>query len=170
MSNYWDKRERFENVGTLTVSGSTALVKPFGRIVDVKRLILLTTTAQTVADDTVTVAVRKLDNTSSTTAGTFVATFTGSALNQVRFVDFGLPSDDPEADTVQDQLIRSASVVYSAPQPRLLRLYPDEELVITPAAGATAGAYDVWVQFQDLGFNPKDNPDYTPVELTFTAA
>lgn len=165
-ANYWAGRERFQALGTLTVSGSTPIVAQFPTQIDLKRLILRTTTAQTVANDTVTVAVRDLDNGNSETIGTFVVPFSGSVLDKVVYVDLAKPSTSVLAGQVNDQYNHAAQVYQSGTGIHRVRILFNQELVITPGAGATAGAYSVEAQYQDLGFfNVKE-----ATELTFVSA
>jgi hypothetical protein len=169
MSAFWTDDAVLE-IGTLTHTGTTAITKSFGRKVKIKRLILVTTTAVTVADDTVTVGKRKVDNTavSPASVGTFVVPFTGSALNDVKYVELAEPSTSVASGTVGDQIGRTASVIYKSVPGDYLSIDPDEELYVTPGGTSSAGVNQVWAEYIMESFDPE--ADYVDGKLAFTPA
>lgn len=143
MSTYWTK-ERIDDVGALTDAGT--LVWAPGAPVDVFRLILVTTTAYTVANDTVTVSVRNVDDSSSVTKGTFVIPFTGSALNKVMHVVV----DKSDAAGVVSAI--DGSLVFTAGE-GVIEVNPGQELVIVDGGQQTAGASRLYVEYVQQGFS-----------------
>lgn len=158
---YFDK-DRIDSAGALTDGGT--LEWAVGQVVDVKRLILVTTTAYTVADTTVTVSVRDVDNGNSTTIGTFVIPFTGSAADDVKFVNVGEPETTGSVSAID------GSLVFSNEPGGLLRINPGQELAIVDGGTQTAGASAVYVEYIPGGFQEYADSDYSPAELTFTHA
>ncbi len=141
---YWGAY-KFAKVGSLVVSGANTVTLDFGQPVDVKRLVLVTTTAVTVANAKLTVGKRKLDNTGSSNHSAYTMTFTGSAINDVKEILLGVP--DTAAVVAVDGLDTHAAT------PVLLELAANEEVFITSDAGATAGACDIYAQVQEQGFH-----------------
>jgi len=160
-SLFWTKSE-FANLSTLDASGSNAVQYEPGQRIKAKRLILVTTVAQTVANATLTVVVRDRDNGNSTTIGTITVPFSGSALDKVLYADFGKPKTT--ATTGSD-----GSATYSTDPGGLVEVDPGQEIVITSDGGGDAGTYQVYLEYIPEGFDPyvqgvEDN------EMTFTHA
>jgi hypothetical protein len=154
---------KFADLSTLDASGANAVQFNPGERAKVKRVILVTTVAQTTADATITVVVRDRDNGNSTTIGTFTLPFTGSATDDVQYAEFGNPS--ATADTGVD-----GSSVYSSVSPGgLIEVDPGQEMVFTSDGGGDAGTYHVYVEYIPEGFNP-EVLGITANERTFTAA
>jgi hypothetical protein len=151
-------KDQFLDIGALTDNGTLVYNAPVP--IDIKRIILRTTTAYTVADDTVTVIVRDNDDTPTATKGTFVMAFTGSTIGDI--TEVVLDSSNPVATVAAD------GSLYSAPGPGLLRLEPGQELVLTDGGTQTAGASQVYIEFVKQGFgassdtNPLKAAAYTP--------
>lgn len=158
---YYDK-DLVQLVGALTDAGNVVFAP--GEAVHVKRLIHVTTTAYTVANDTVTIARRNVDNTSSTNIMSYVIPFTGSVLNKVMFANVREP---PLVATTGID----GSVVYLNTGAGHLILYPGQELVITDGGQQTAGASAVYIEYIPIGFNEKaimDPAVVVPQELVVT--
>ena len=145
LHGFWGK-EKTVLVGSLTVSGSNTVAIAFGGPVAVKRLILVTTTALPVADSKLTVGARKQDDTSSTDHSAYTATFSGSAINDVKEILLGVP------DTAADATGSDSLDVFSA-TPVLLEIDSSQEIHITSDGGSTAGAVVIYAQVQELGFH-----------------
>jgi hypothetical protein len=158
---YFDK-DRVDSVGALTDGGT--LEWGVGQVVDVKRLILVTTTAYTVANDTVTVSVRDVDNGNSVTIGTFVITFAGSAADDVRFVNLGEPETAGSISPID------GSLIFDNEPGGLLRINPGQELVIVDGGQQTAGASALYVEYIPGGFQEYADSAYSPAEMPFTHA
>lgn len=160
VGGYWG-HETTVNLGTLDASGANTIVFAPGHYFDVKRVILVTTIAQTVVDAIITVAIRDVDDGNSTTKGTFTLAFTGSATDDKKFVDFGKPATT--GTTAAD-----GSLIYKGHTPGgVLELKPGQELSLTSDAGGNAGTYQVYVEGYDKGMNIGQ---VGMTELTFTHA
>lgn len=157
---YHAVKDEIANVGAATISGTTAVTWAPGRPADVRRLILVTTTAVTVADATLTVSVRDVDDGNSTSYGTFVVPFTGSAADDVQYVDLVTTDTDGSTSAIDGSLVYTAG--------GMIEVNPGQELVVVSDGGATAGVVQVYVEYQDLGFSGSRVEDAT--ELTFTPA
>lgn len=153
-------RDKIENLGTLDASGANTIVYAPGRPVVIRRAILITTVAQTVADAVITVAVRDVDNGNSTSQGTFTIPFTDSAADDVAYVDIGKPAT---AGTVAVD----GSTVYEGFTPGGgVRVEPGQEISFTSDGGGDAGTYQVYLEMTDEGFEVGD----ADREITFVAA
>jgi hypothetical protein len=162
VSQYWTK-DMYANLSTLDASGANSVVYAPGESIDVKRLIFVTTVAQTVADAVLTVAVRDVDNGNSTTIGTVTLAFTGSTADDVQYTDLGKPATTGTVET-------DGSLVFSSDDPGgVIAIRPGQELAITSNGGGDAGTYQVYVEYISKGFNP-EVLDITDNELTFTHA
>jgi hypothetical protein len=161
MSGYYTKDD-IANLGTLDASGANSVVFAPGRPVDVDRVIVVTTVAQTTADATITLGVRDVDNGNSVTKGSFVLPFTGSATDDVKYVNLVKPKTT--ATTASD-----GSITFTGYSPGgFIEVNPGQELFLTSDGGGDAGTYQVYVEYKDQGFSGSRIAD--AVELTFTAA
>jgi hypothetical protein len=157
MSNYMTK-DQFLDIGSLTDGGTLVYNAPVP--IHIKRIVLRTTTAYTVADDTVTVIVRDNDDTPTATKGSFVMAFTSSAIGDV--TEVVLDSANPAATVAAD------GSLYSKPGPGFIELLPGQEFVLTDGGTQTAGASQVYIEFVKQGFgqsdstNPYKSAQYTP--------
>lgn len=142
---YYDK-DLVQLVGALTDAGT--LVWAPGEAVDVKRIILVTTAAYTVANGGITVARRNVDDTTSVNILSAVIPFTGSALNKVMYANVREP---PTVATVGSD----GSVVYLNTGAGHLRVNPGQELLFTDAGTQTAGASALYIEYIPVGFNEK---------------
>lgn len=162
VSQYWTK-DHYANVGSLDASGANSVVYAPGEAIDAIRAILVTTVAQTVANATITVAVRDVDNGNSTTIGTFTLPFSGSAADDVQYADFGKPATTGTVET-------DGSTVYSSADPGgVIEVLPGQEIVFTSDGGGDAGTYQVYLEYVSKGFNP-EVLGITDNERTFTHA
>lgn len=145
LHGYWGK-EKTVLVGSLVVSGSNTVAVAFGGPVAVKRLILVTTTALTDADSKLIIGVRDSTNdTNSTNHSAYTATYTASAVNDVKEVLLGVP--DTAAVEAVDGLDTHAAT------PVLLEVGSQQEIFILSDGGSTAGAVVIYAQVQELGFH-----------------
>ena len=140
----------FENVetkavGSLTVSGANTVALEVGRPVYVKRVVLVTKTALTGADATLTLGKRKADGTGAAQHSQFTLPYANSAVNDVSFYNVGEPSATPTTGV-------DGSTVYSS-APDLLRVDPGEEVYVTADGSPTAGVVEVYVETIPLGFD-----------------
>jgi len=135
-------------VGTLTTTGTTKAVLSFGQPVDVKRFILVTTTAVTIADGKITVGKQGIGAVAPSSHSAYTLPFTGSAVLDVKEILVGVP--DTAAVVAVDGLDTHAAT------PNLLEIDVDEELFIVSDGVPTAGIVEVWVQVQERGFHLAD--------------
>lgn len=153
-------RDKIDNLGTLDASGANTIVFAPGRQAVVRKIILITTVAQTVANATITVAVRDVDNGNSVTQGTFVMPFATSATDDVAFVKPGQPAT--AGTTAVD-----GSLVFEGYEPGGgIVVEPGQELALTSDGGGDAGTYQVYVESIDNPFVEAE----ADREITFVAA
>lgn len=140
---YWDYNRIDPAGGVNTVSGTTPTSFVAGGPVDLKRIIGVVTTAVTVADAVVTVALN------GDAIGTITVPFSDSAIGDAfetaNFV--GIPA-------VVNPAVDGSSV--NGPTSGVLRLNPGDILSFTSDGGATAGAVQFFVEYQALGFSGED--------------
>lgn len=157
---FYDK-DLVQLVGSLTDAGT--LVFAPGEAIKIKRIIHVTTTAYTVANDTVTLAVRNVDDTSSVNIMSYVIPFSGSALNKVMFANVREPS--LTSTTGSD-----GSIVFTGGSGHL-NLNPGQELLITDGGQQTAGNSAVYIEYIPSGFNERAimaPATVVPLELVVT--
>lgn len=135
-------------LGTLDASGANSLSWAPGKPVDIENLIFLTTIAQTVADATITVGVRDIDDGNSTTRGTFALPFSGSATDQVRRVRLAAPRTTP-IEYVASQPAGAGFGVTEVMRSGegLLKVNPGQEIFVTSNGGGDAGSYLVYAEY-----------------------
>lgn len=144
---YWGKEIVLE-VGDLDVSGSNEVSIAFGRPVDVKRVIMVTTTALTAADAELTVGWRKVDDTGSEDHSTWTLVQEDSALNDVSEILLAeSKADDAGTTGVDDSTVHTAG-------DDLIHVDSDEEFFIESDGGPDAGDVKVFVQVQEKGVQP----------------
>jgi len=146
MSNYFTK-DQYLDIGALTDGGTLVYNPPVP--IDVKRIILRTTTAYTVANDTVTVNVMDIDGSPTATKGTFVIAFSGSTIGDLVQVDLK-PASIVAATTAAD------GSLYSKPGPGFIRVLPGQSLQIVDGGQQTAGASQAYIEFEKQGFGESD--------------
>lgn len=163
MDYYADKA--IANLGTLDTSGANTIVFAPGRPADVCRAILVNTVAHTVADAIITVAVRDVDNGNSTTIGTFTLPFTGSAADDVKYVELVFPDSDGEISSID------GSLTFSSESPGgPIQVDVGQEISFTSNGGGDAGTYQVYVEYYDQPFQSEAGRVGNAAELTFTPA
>jgi hypothetical protein len=162
--NYWDGKEDLNPGGTaLTTSGANTAKLDAGKRVSVSRIRFVTTTALTVSDTIVSIRKRKVDGTSSTTLGAVTLPFTGSALNDVQFVNFLKPSTTGAAGA--DSTTALPTTVFTTSGKGPVYLEADEEIAVVVTSTSTAGAVLVYFEGVNDGFN-QANTVKVPVERT----
>ncbi len=145
LHGFWGK-EKTVLLGTLVVSGANTATQVFGGPVEVKRLILLTTTALTSANSKLTIGVRDIDDGNSTNHSAYTATYSGSAIDDVKEILLAVP-DTAAVTSGSDGLdVHNAT-------PVLLAVRSNQEIFVTSDGGSTAGAVNIWAQVQELGFH-----------------
>ena len=155
MSNYF-VQTKWIDVGALTDAGT--LVYAPGAPEDILDIVLVTTVAYTVANDTVTLAVRNVDDTSSVTKGSFVVPFVGSALNKVLYI--------PMRNIILSSVGVDGSTVFSGAE-GAIKVNPGQELLITDGGQQTVGASRCYIKVavQDFSGTRVSGAQ----QLTFTA-
>jgi hypothetical protein len=156
MSNYFATADRVSAAIALA-KGGTAVLQP-GKPIDVLGIILVTTTAYTVANSTHTVAVRNADTTTSVTKGTYVVPFSGSALNKVLYI--------PMRNIITSTTGVDGSLVYTGAE-GAIKVNPGQEIVITDGGQQTVGASDAYFEYSEQGFSGTRVAPIT--QLVFTA-
>jgi hypothetical protein len=158
MSNYFTT-EQVQSIGTVTLTGTTAVPLAVGRPIDVQELIFVVTTATTAASS-IAVSVANIDGTNSVAVGTVVIP-TGMALNAV--VAVGIVQPKTTATTAID-----GSKTFSGYNPGgPVKVNPGQKLVLTPAANGAAGVVTAYARYYEQGLS---GDRYQPTAATFTAA
>lgn len=128
-----------------------------GKPIDVKRAVGVITEASA-GSSVVTVAVRNIDDTGSTTIGTFTVP-AGLALNSVFAVE--LAGVDPDAVIEASGGISQPAEVttgrvngYQSNQPGVIEVNPGQEISFTSDGGGTAGIANLYIEYVEMGNNP----------------
>lgn len=134
---FYDKNQT-EHLGTLTVSGTTAVTRSWPMGIHVKRILLVTTTALTTADAEIAVSV------DSTEVKAFDMVQSGSAIGDVSYgnMDTGASTTDPASDG--SKVVEGGTLQYVA---------PGEEVEIVSDGGPDAGAVELYIEYIPDGFN-----------------
>jgi hypothetical protein len=143
-------KTKFEHLGTLTNTGNTDVVFNFPQRVQVKRIVLIATTASTAAG---TITVKK----NGTSVGTF-ANAAVSAVHKAQYADVG--SVDPDGAAGAD-----GSTVYKGGE-TFIQFEPGDYLTLTPANTASTGVYEAYVEYIPEGLNEAE----VATKNAFTAA
>lgn len=159
MSNYFTK-DQFLDIGSLTKGGTIAYSPPVA--MDVKRIVLRTTTAYTVANDIVTVNVMDIDGSPTATKGTFTVPFASSTIGDISNVD--LKSANPAPTVAVDNSL------YSKPGPGFVSLLPGQSLQIVDGNQQTAGVAQVYIEFEKQGWTPNVGLTNTTKNIAYTPA
>lgn len=159
MSNYFTK-DQFLDIGAMAKAATVAYSPPVP--IDVKRIIVRVTTAYTVANTVVTVNVMDIDGSPTATKGTFTIAFSGSTIGDIINVD--LKSANPVATVAAD------GSLYSKPGPGFISLQPGQSLQIVDAGSQTAGASQLYIEFEKQGFLPNVGTTNATKSSTYTPA
>lgn len=150
MSAYWGTEDHVTpaiNVANMT---SAAAVFQPGKPADVKRVVVVVTTANT-AQATGTVAVRDADGSSnSTTLGTFVIPANPDA-NTAFYVEIAHVDPDGETAVSQPAEVTTGPVdVMQTNSPGVARVAVGQEIAVT-FSGGTTGVADVYYEYVEIG-------------------
>lgn len=151
MSSYWQhNRVDVFNTTALDMSGANGQAMVFGRPVDVKRIILKMTVAQTVAPATITVQKIPLATGTSNpeTLGEFVVPV-GAAIGDVLYFDLARPSDTDGTAISGAQGIGGAKTYDALPD--LGKLDAGEQLRVLSDGGGNAGSAVFFAEYQEQG-------------------
>ncbi len=167
MASYFNQAE-WAYMGTLDTSGANTLDWVPGGPVDVKRILLVVTTAMTTASPVLTIGKRDADlATNSETYATVTVTYTLGADGAQFVIDFPAKTAAETAGSdgpFIDQTDRSAAVVYRTPG--LLHIDFGQELFITSAGEGDAGVSAVYVEYMKQGLNDIHAPDVNKLVAT----
>lgn len=157
MSNHYATADRVALVGAaFAPNGTTPAVWASGKPAHVRRAVYAVITASDAAQ-TVTVALRNKDDSSSVTLGSFVIA-SGTAVNTVVYADIGARQ---EQTTLADGTIRYESGNGE------IKVMPYQELVFTSDGGGTTGTGDLYVEYSEGG---QEIYDAAYVEAVWTVA
>lgn len=158
----WGRKADLNPGGTsLTTSGANTVSFAPGKRVAISRVRFVTTTALTVTDVIVSIRTRKVDDTTSTTLGASTLPFTGSALNQVQFVNLIEPSVTGVAGA--DSTVALPTTVFTTVGKGPVYIEADQEIAVVVTQTSTAGAVLVYFEGWDEGFNERGTAP-APVE------
>lgn len=168
MTSYFNQAE-WASVGSLDTSGTNTVDWIPGGPVDVKRILLVVTTAMTAANATLTIGKRDADlATNSESYATAVIPFASGADGAQFVIDFPAKTAAVTAGSdgpYTDQKDKSAAVVYSS-EPGLLHIDFGQELFVTSDGGGDAGVSAVYVEYMKQGLNSSMAPDAVRVNAT----
>lgn len=168
MSTYFATDDRITDAIDFDFAEAVTAVYAPGRPIDVKRIVLVIKEASNGAE-TITVAVRNVDDTSSTTIGTF-AIPSGAALNAVYKAELALVNTAVTgSDASQPAEVTTGRVLgIQTNQPGVIEVNPGQEISVTSTGGtATTGQANVYFEYVAMGNNPDR---FDPTALTFTHA
>lgn len=161
MSALWDNKEALNRAGvSLDASGANTAVVAIGHPAAVSRVVFVNTIAHTVADAVITFGYRNVDDTPSVTLGTFTLPFTGSATDDIKFIDIMLPLATGTVSSID------GSTVYTTAGKGPVYLEANDEMFFTSDGGGNAGTYLIYLQ----GWLEPFNEEVVGTELTVTAA
>lgn len=159
MSAEFATTDRIASVGSLNLgAGAATVVYATGRPINIKRITMVMTTAQATAGAVITFGVRNVDDTSSTTIGTFT-TPAVAALNAVLKADVagvkaGVTTYDSWGISQSASVTTGRVVGVQANQPGDVELNPGQEFWITSDGSGDTGVANVYIEYQDQGSNP----------------
>ena len=157
LHGYWGATKTI-SVGSIDAAESNTTVFTFGQPVDIKRLIFVTTQAQTAAAAKLTIGVRDLDGSPTESHSAYTMAFTGSTVGDVQVAELAEP--DTAAVVAVDGLDTHAAT------PTTLLVASNRELFILTDAGGNAGIYDIYAVVQELGFHVGAGDTGTSTVLT----
>ena len=160
LHGYWGATKTVP-IGSIDAAESNTTVFTFGQPVDIKRLIFVTTEAQTVATAKITVGVRDLDGSPTESHSAYTLPFSGSLIGDVQVMELAEP--DTAAVVAVDGLDTHAAT------PTTLLVASNRELFILTDAGGNAGIYDIYAVVQELGFHVGAGDTGTSETLTRVA-
>lgn len=140
--------------GSVPVAAGGTVTYATGRPINIKRVTLVMTAAQTSAGAVATYGVRNVDDSSSTTIGTF--TIPVSAINTVLKAEVaGVKAGVTGSDASQPATVTTGRVLgIQTNQPGDVELNPGQEFFLTVAAGGAGGTAAGYIEYQDQGSNP----------------
>lgn len=163
MSAEFATTDRVTPAATAAVAaGSTTVFGP-GKPVNIKRIILVLTAAQTSAGAAATFGVRNADDSGSTTLGSF--TIPVAAVNSVLKADVAAVKTAlvvNSGETSQSSLTTTGKVDgYAVNTPGEVKVNVGQEFWVTIAAGGSGGTGQMYFEYQEEGnnqtrFNPTD--------------
>lgn len=169
MSAYFATDDRIAFVGNLNLgAGAETLVYATGKPIDVKRLVLVMTAAQATAGAVLTVSVRNVDDSSSTTIGT-ATTPAVMAVNGVFKVDIAnVKTAVVGTDASQSALVTTGRVLgRQENQPGVIEVNPGQEFVVASGGEGDTGAADLYIEYVEVGNNPLR---FNATDIVFTHA
>lgn len=161
MDAFWGKKRILNPAGSsLDASGTNSI--DFGLVATwfLARIKMVTTIAHTVADATITVALRDKDDGNSTTLGTFTLPFSGSATDDIKYVDLIKPLTTATTSSID------GSTTYTTENKGPVKVLANQEIVLTSDGGGNAGTYLIYFEGVEEGLNSA----VTGSARTFTAA
>lgn len=159
--SFWGAKRTLNPAGaSLDASGANSIDFGLDSVWWLSTIRLITTVAQTVADATITVALRDKDDGNSTTLGTFVLPYSGSATDDIKYVQMIKPLTSATTSSID------GSTTYSAEGKGPVKVLANQEIVLTSDGGGNAGTYIIYFEGVEEGLNKR----VYGTELTLTAA
>lgn len=158
--------DRVSSMGSLNLgAGAATVVFAPGKPVCVKRVVLVTTTAQATAGAGLTFGVRNVDDTSSTTYGSGT-TAAVMALNSVHYMDVaGVHTAVTGSDASQVAQVTTGRVLgIQDNSPGEIEVNVGQEFWLTSDGNGDTGVAAVYVEYREKG---QDTTNYTKITATF---
>jgi hypothetical protein len=169
MSAYFATDDRISAAQNLDYAEAATVAFAPGTPIDVKRIVLVIVEAQSAATETLTVAVRDVDDGNSTTIGTFImpASATADAVYKVDLAN--VKTSVTGTDASQPSTVTTGRVLgYQTNLPGVIEVNPGQEIVVTSGGtGTTTGQANVYFQYVEQGNNPTR---FNATDITFTHA
>jgi hypothetical protein len=157
-------------MGSLNLgAGAATVTYAPGKPINVKRVIFVTTTAQATAGAAITFGVRNVDDTSSTTVGSFT-TPAVMALNSVYKADVAGVSTTAVTPTGEHSQVAEVTTGrvdgYQTNLPGEIEVNPGQEFWVTSGGEGDTGVATVYIEYVEEG-NNADRFDATDITVTF---
>lgn len=170
MSAEFATTDRISQAQALTTSGANTIVFANGRPMNIKRIVMVVSTAITVTAPIANFGVRNVDDSSSVVMGTI--TLAIAPLNAVLSADIAQSYAAPQVyDTwgiSQPATVTTGRVVgVQTSLPGQVQCDPGQEFFITITTTSTAGAVAAYIEYQDEGNNPTR---FAPTAMAVTRA
>ena len=172
MSGVYTYEDRIDLVAATYdfADSTTPVVFQPGRPINVRRIVGVITEASA-GSSVVTVAVRNVDDTSSTTIGTFTVP-ASLALNTVFKVDVAaaysaLQTGDGGGISQPATVTMGRVVGRQTSLPGEVKVNPGQEISFTSDVGGSAGMANLYIEYSEMGNNPDR---FNATAITFTLA
>lgn len=167
MSAEFSTTDRVAGLGAITLASATHVVFNVGKPINVKRITLVYTTAQTGAGAAMTFGVENADASGTVTKGSFTAPV--GAVNTVVDAEVAGVYPNPVVNTgeVSQNVANVPNYVagYQTNLPGQIQVNPGQRFWIAGGAGGAGGVAQAFIEYQEQGSN---KTRYAPVIAAVT--